>query len=89
MAETHDLAVGRMAQAGVTPVTWAALGRAWHRSGAREATVAPTVRPTGWGAEGTPTGGWGDDGLRLGTPAPRHPHRPYVTVHPNPIKNLP
>ncbi|MFG1667848.1 isochorismatase family protein [Streptomyces sp. Y7] len=32
MAETHELAVERMARAGVTPVTWAAIGRTWaHR----------------------------------------------------------
>ncbi len=61
-AETHDLAVAHMAQAGVTPVTWAALDRAWHRSRARQATVASPVRATGWGAQGTSTAGWQEEG---------------------------
>lgn len=68
MAETHDLAVVRMARAGVTPVTRAALARAWHRSRAREATVADPVRATGQGVESTSTTGWNDGGTLTALP---------------------
>jgi hypothetical protein len=38
--ESHDMAVRRMVQAGVVPVTWMALLGEWQRDWARTATVA-------------------------------------------------
>jgi nicotinamidase-related amidase len=38
-AESHDMAVRRMVQAGVTPITWLAVASEWQRDWAREATV--------------------------------------------------
>jgi nicotinamidase-related amidase len=38
-AEAHDMAVRRMAAAGVTPITWLAVASEWQRDWAREATV--------------------------------------------------
>ncbi|MGW7352077.1 hydrolase [Streptomyces sp. Z26] len=37
--EAHDMAVRRMAQAGVTPITWLAVMSEWQRDWAREETV--------------------------------------------------
>ncbi|MBN6042221.1 hydrolase [Amycolatopsis sp. 195334CR] len=39
-AEAHDMAVRRMEQAGVVPITWMAVSGEWQRDWAREATVA-------------------------------------------------
>ncbi|MGW7294587.1 hydrolase [Streptomyces xiamenensis] len=39
-AESHDMAVRRMIQAGVTPITWMAVMSEWQRDWAREETVA-------------------------------------------------
>lgn len=38
-AEAHDMAVRRMVQAGVVPITWVAVAGEWQRDWAREATV--------------------------------------------------
>jgi nicotinamidase-related amidase len=38
-AEAHDMAVRRMIQAGVTPITWMAVAGEWQRDWAREETV--------------------------------------------------
>ncbi|RCV49371.1 hydrolase [Marinitenerispora sediminis] len=38
-AETHDMAVRRMVQAGVVPITWLAVASEWQRDWAREETV--------------------------------------------------
>jgi nicotinamidase-related amidase len=37
--EAHDMAVRRMVQAGVVPITWLAVASEWQRDWAREATV--------------------------------------------------
>ncbi|GAA2101358.1 hypothetical protein GCM10009801_74550 [Streptomyces albiaxialis] len=37
--ETHDMAVRRMVQAGVVPITWQAVRGEWQRDWAREKTV--------------------------------------------------
>ena len=39
-AEAHDMAVRRMVQAGVVPITWMALLGEWQRDWARTETVA-------------------------------------------------
>ncbi|HKC16174.1 MAG TPA: hydrolase [Steroidobacteraceae bacterium] len=39
-AEAHDMAVRRMVQAGVVPMTWLAVQGEWQRDWAREATAA-------------------------------------------------
>ncbi|MEV7084413.1 hydrolase [Streptomyces sp. NPDC093085] len=39
-AESHDMAVRRMAQAGVVPITWMAVASEWQRDWAREKTIA-------------------------------------------------
>ncbi|MDT0321172.1 hydrolase [Streptomyces millisiae] len=41
--EGHDMAVRRMAQAGVTPITWLAVASEWQRDWAREKTIAGTT----------------------------------------------
>ena len=38
-AEAHDIAVRRLVQAGVVPMTWIAVQAEWQRDWAREATV--------------------------------------------------
>ncbi|MFE7810823.1 hydrolase [Streptomyces sp. NPDC057433] len=38
-AESHDMAVRRMVQAGVVPITWLAVASEWQRDWAREGTV--------------------------------------------------
>jgi nicotinamidase-related amidase len=37
--EAHDMAVRRMVQAGIVPMTWLAVTSEWQRDWAREATV--------------------------------------------------
>jgi len=39
--EAHEMAVRRMVQAGITPVTWIAVAAEWQRDWAREATAGP------------------------------------------------
>ncbi|MFJ8967128.1 hydrolase [Lentzea sp. NPDC102401] len=39
-AEAHDMAVRRMVQAGVVPITWLAVSGEWQRDWARESTLA-------------------------------------------------
>jgi len=39
--EAHEMAVRRMVQAGVTPVTWIAVAAEWQRDWARQATAGP------------------------------------------------
>jgi nicotinamidase-related amidase len=39
LAEAHDMAVRRLVQAGVVPMTWLAVASEWQRDWAREATV--------------------------------------------------
>ncbi|MET9504332.1 hydrolase [Streptomyces sp. NPDC006622] len=39
-AEAHDMAVRRMVQAGITPITWMAVIAEWQRDWAREETAA-------------------------------------------------
>ncbi len=39
-AESHDMAVRRMVQAGVVPITWLAVAGEWQRDWAREETVS-------------------------------------------------
>ncbi|MGW5739097.1 MULTISPECIES: hydrolase [Streptomyces] len=39
--ESHDMAVRRMVQAGVVPITWMAVASEWQRDWAREKTIAP------------------------------------------------
>ncbi|TDC76644.1 hydrolase [Streptomyces hainanensis] len=41
--EGHDMAVRRMVQAGVTPITWLAVASEWQRDWAREKTIAGTT----------------------------------------------
>lgn len=41
--EAHDMAVRRMIQAGVTPITWLAVMSEWQRDYAREKTVPGVV----------------------------------------------
>ncbi|MGW6508238.1 isochorismatase family protein, partial [Streptomyces niveus] len=41
--EAHDMAVRRMNQAGVTPITWMAVMSEWQRDYAREKTVPGVV----------------------------------------------
>ncbi|BCJ60886.1 hypothetical protein Jiend_43080 [Micromonospora endophytica] len=38
--EAHDMAVRRMVQAGVVPITWMAVLGEWQRDWAREETIA-------------------------------------------------
>ena len=38
--EAHDMAVRRMVQAGITPITWLAVTSEWQRDWAREKTIA-------------------------------------------------
>ena len=40
-AEAHDMAIRRMVQAGVTPITWLALLGEWQRDWARTETLGP------------------------------------------------
>ncbi|NJP65471.1 hydrolase [Streptomyces spiramenti] len=42
-AEAHDMAVRRMTQAGVVPITWLAVAAEWQRDWAREKTLAGTT----------------------------------------------
>ena len=42
-AETHDMAVRRMVQAGVVPITWLAVAAEWQRDWAREETMQGMV----------------------------------------------
>lgn len=53
-AEAHDMAVRRMVQAGVVPITWLAVMGEWQRDWAREATVpgAAEVQAQHGGASG-------------------------------------
>jgi nicotinamidase-related amidase len=37
--EAHEMAVRRMVQAGVVPITWLAVASEWQRDGAREASA--------------------------------------------------
>ncbi|MFJ8533810.1 isochorismatase family protein [Streptomyces sp. NPDC093591] len=53
MAETHELAVRRMAQAGVTPVTWSTLGPRWRGTGTWETTASAPDRTAEWSGDGT------------------------------------
>lgn len=39
--EAHEMAVRRMVQAGITPITWIAVAAEWQRDWARQATAAP------------------------------------------------
>ena len=41
--EAHDMAVRRMVQAGIVPITWMALLGEWQRDGAREKTLPDLV----------------------------------------------
>ena len=43
-AEAHDMAVRRMVQAGVVPITWIALSGEWQRDWARESTLADAAK---------------------------------------------
>src|SRR6266436_1978345 len=43
-AEAHDMAVRRMVQAGVVPITWIGLSGEWQRDWARESTLADTIK---------------------------------------------
>ncbi|AQW48828.1 MULTISPECIES: hydrolase [Streptomyces] len=52
-AETHDMAVRRMEQAGVVPITWMAVISEWQRDWARESTadaLAPVLFDHGGGS---------------------------------------
>jgi nicotinamidase-related amidase len=42
--EAHDMAVRRMVQAGIVPITWIALSGEWQRDWARESTLPETVK---------------------------------------------
>src|ERR1700745_1834982 len=42
--EAHDMAIRRMIQAGVTPITWLALSGEWQRDWARESTLADAAK---------------------------------------------
>ncbi len=42
-AEAHDMAVRRMVQAGVVPITWLAVMAEWQRDWAREETIAGAI----------------------------------------------
>jgi nicotinamidase-related amidase len=42
--EAHDMAVRRMVQAGVVPITWIAASGEWQRDWAREATIADAAK---------------------------------------------
>ena len=42
--EAHDMAVRRMVQAGVVPITWFALSGEWQRDWARESTLADVAK---------------------------------------------
>jgi len=46
-AEAHDMAVRRMVQAGVVPITWIALSGEWQRDWARESTLADAAKILG------------------------------------------
>jgi len=39
--EAHEMAVRRMVQAGITPITWIAVAAEWQRDWARQATAGP------------------------------------------------
>jgi nicotinamidase-related amidase len=43
-AEAHDMAVRRMVQAGIVPITWIALSGEWQRDWARESTLADAAK---------------------------------------------
>lgn len=42
--ESHDMAVRRMVQAGVVPITWLAVGSEWQRDWARSATAGDVTQ---------------------------------------------
>ncbi len=42
--EAHDMAVRRMVQAGIVPITWIALSGEWQRDWARESTLADAAK---------------------------------------------
>ncbi|GAA3866251.1 hydrolase [Streptomyces sedi] len=42
-AETHDMAVRRMVQAGIVPITWLAVMAEWQRDWAREETLQDVI----------------------------------------------
>jgi nicotinamidase-related amidase len=42
--EAHDMAIRRMVQAGIVPITWIALSGEWQRDYAREATLSDSVK---------------------------------------------
>jgi len=42
--EAHDMAVRRMVQAGVIPLTWIAVSGEWQRDWARESTIADAAK---------------------------------------------
>ncbi|MDQ0585753.1 hydrolase [Streptomyces rishiriensis] len=68
-AEAHDMAVRRMVQAGITPITWMAVLAEWQRDWAREESAAAM------GAAVAPHGGASSVALAwelqlLATPAP-------------------
>ncbi|WP_329308892.1 hydrolase [Streptomyces microflavus] len=51
-AEAHDMAVRRMVQAGVVPITWMAVLGEWQRDWAREETVQAAAEAQHGGATG-------------------------------------
>ncbi len=67
--EAHDMAVQRMIQAGVVPITWMAVLGEWQRDWAREETVGGSRRGPGAARRRQRCG------LRLGDAAPGHAHR--------------
>jgi nicotinamidase-related amidase len=52
-AEAHDMAVRRMLQAGVTPITWLAVVSEWQRDWAREERLGPLAEVLRQHAGGT------------------------------------
>ncbi|MDF9805656.1 nicotinamidase-related amidase [Streptomyces sp. HB372] len=64
-AEAHDMAVRRMVQAGVVPITWLAVMGEWQRDWAREETIPGAAEVQG------PARRRDGGGLRLGDAAPR------------------
>src|SRR6202045_4584717 len=51
--EAHDMAVRRMVQAGIVPITWLAVVSEWQRDWAREATASPLGEMLGQHGGGT------------------------------------
>src|SRR5438128_12700653 len=43
-AESHDMAVRRLVQAGAVPVTWIGVSGEWQRDWARESTLADSIK---------------------------------------------